>query len=74
MSIIPSFVLQIIIAYLTPLLDCSASVRWCSCWLLCWLHLLAPGGGIEYNSLTIEHARQTAGIDEFTYQHIPAFA
>jgi len=25
-------------------------------------------------SLTIEHARQTAGIDEFTYQHIPAYA
>jgi uncharacterized protein YuzE len=24
-------------------------------------------------SLTIEHARQTAGIDEFTYQHIPAY-
>lgn len=23
-------------------------------------------------SLTIEHARQTAGIDEFTYQHFPA--
>jgi uncharacterized protein YuzE len=22
-------------------------------------------------SLTIEHARQAAGIDEFTYQHIP---
>ncbi len=25
-------------------------------------------------SLTIEHARQTAGIDEFTYQRIPAYA
>jgi uncharacterized protein YuzE len=25
-------------------------------------------------SLTIEHARQTAGIDEFTYQRIPAHA
>jgi uncharacterized protein YuzE len=25
-------------------------------------------------SLTIEHARQTAGTDEFTYQHIPAYA
>jgi uncharacterized protein YuzE len=25
-------------------------------------------------SLTIEHARQAAGIDEFTYQHIPAYA
>ena len=25
-------------------------------------------------SLTIEHARQTTGMDEFTYQHIPAYA
>jgi uncharacterized protein YuzE len=25
-------------------------------------------------SLTIEHARQTSGMDEFTYQHIPAYA
>ena len=25
-------------------------------------------------SLTIEHARQTAGIGEFTYQHIAAYA
>jgi len=25
-------------------------------------------------SLTIEHARQTAAIDEFTYQRIPAYA
>jgi len=25
-------------------------------------------------SLTIEHARQTARMDEFTYQHIPAYA
>ncbi len=25
-------------------------------------------------SLTIEHARQTAGVDEFSYQRIPAFA
>jgi len=25
-------------------------------------------------SLTIEHARQTAGMDEFTYQRIPAYA
>jgi uncharacterized protein YuzE len=25
-------------------------------------------------SLTIEHARQTTEMDEFTYQHIPAYA
>ena len=25
-------------------------------------------------SLTIEHAQQIAGIDEFTYQRIPAYA
>lgn len=25
-------------------------------------------------SLTVEHARQTNAIEEFTYQHIPAFA
>jgi len=25
-------------------------------------------------SLTIEHARQTARMDEFTYQHISAYA
>jgi len=25
-------------------------------------------------SLTIEHARQTVRMDEFTYQHIPAYA
>ncbi len=25
-------------------------------------------------SLTIDHARQTAAIDEFTYQRIPAYA
>ncbi len=25
-------------------------------------------------SLTIEHVRQTAGIDEFIYQRIPAYA
>jgi len=25
-------------------------------------------------SLTIEHTRQAGGIDEFTYQHIPAYA
>jgi len=25
-------------------------------------------------SLTIEHARQAAGTDEFIYQHIPAYA